>query len=742
MRRIITTPVFVMTLVFGFPSSLRAEVLELEPGEPPQVIALPPGVNPEEVRIDILETNLEAMDPTPQPSVRTFFVGRMPVTVTPRISDSPLGLHKTVLHGRPVLILRAMSEVAEGRVESIRTRITIPRTGVGGLRPLPDSWRPVRPRPEPVLVVVTTKRLADRSQALSRYVRWREAQGLRVIVGTDEDWDVTTGERPDRGPERIRAWLRSVRDEVGGLGWVLLVGDPDPRGRRGVPMKLTHPLSEVLPYYPPDLAAVLGPVPTDHYYADLTGDWDDDGDGRFAEHPDDAAGMRWEPDAIVGRIPVYNEDIERLDSILESIMAYESDPSPGYRHRVLLPAAFIGFGGQGAPGGGTYDETNDGAIAAEALYPTVYELDEHAEVLRFYEEGGIWPTEFEHERPLTRATLLTEWLQGAGLVAAYAHGSHDGDYRTVWMGDHNEDLVPDWSELGGDAFITSFDALTLVEAPPAFTFHAACNNSWPEASNNLGASLLGAGAIGTVAASRSAIGSDMDFEPDPGYADADTLAFTFASLLLEGHTAGEAVAYLRYGLPADSWGWESGINLNGYGWLGKLEFNLYGDPLVGLGRCDADSDCDDGSACSGTASCVEGYCVRGEAADCSDLDDACVVGRCDPDSGGCLAEPRPDGTPCDDGFYCTSDDVCMDGVCTAEPRSCGEAPPGFETACDEELTACVLEPASPAQPDAGPEDGGAPDGLDLRGGGGCTAVARPRREGFSRLLGLLEFQVR
>ena len=29
------------------------------------------------------------------------------------------------------------------------------------------------------------------------------------------------------------------------------------------------------------------------------------------------------------------------------------------------------------------------------------------------------------------------------------------------------------------------------------------------------------------------------------------------------------------------------------------------------------------------------------------------------------------------------------------------------------------------------------DSLDLRGGGGCTAIARPTREGFSRLLGLL-----
>ena len=192
------------------------------------------------------------------------------------------------------------------------------------------------------------------------------------------------------------------------------------------------------------------------------------------------------------------------------------------------------------------------------------------------------------------------------------------------------------------------------------------------------------------------------------------------------------MAYLRYGLPADSWGWDYGLNLNGYGWLGKLEFNLYGDPLVGLGICSADSDCDDGSACSGTASCVDGYCVRGEAADCSDLDDACTIGRCDVASGECEAVPRTDGSPCNDGFYCTTDDVCMDGVCSASPRSCGHAPPGFFTTCDEELTACVLEPETVT----GPEESEESAPMDLRGGGGCSTVARPAT-GLARLIDLL-----
>jgi len=76
-----------------------------------------------------------------------------------------------------------------------------------------------------VLAIVTTQRIVEHSQALTRYVRWREAQGLRVIVGTEADWDQSTELSSARRPERIRGWLRSIRNESG-LGQVLLIGDP------------------------------------------------------------------------------------------------------------------------------------------------------------------------------------------------------------------------------------------------------------------------------------------------------------------------------------------------------------------------------------------------------------------------------------------------------------------------------------------------------------------------------------
>lgn len=59
--------------------------------------------------------------------------------------------------------------------------------------------------------------------------------------------------------------------------------------------------------------------PTDYFYADLTGNWDSDGDGYYGEHADDA-GVDFYPEVFVGRIPVYDEDYTTLDNILESVM--------------------------------------------------------------------------------------------------------------------------------------------------------------------------------------------------------------------------------------------------------------------------------------------------------------------------------------------------------------------------------------------------------------------------------------
>jgi hypothetical protein len=285
----------------------------------------------------------------------------------------------------------------------------------------------------------------------------------------------------------------------------------------------------------------------------------------------------------------------------------------------------------------------------------------------------------------------------------------------VWEDDDDKDGRADESEMAWPAFMESVDAADLDGVPGAFTFHVSCDNGFPEEQENLGAALLSGGAAATATASRPAIGMTSAWgeawEPRPDLATASDAAWYYAVLVSEGATAGEALAYTKYGLPGDGWADEyPGTDLTGYAWMSKVEYNLYGDPTRTLEACAGDGDCDDGSPCDGTETCRDGFCVHSAGPDCSALDDGCVVGACDDATGGCVAVPRTDGAACDDGAWCTEDDACEAGACAGAARDCGDRE-GWVASCDEQADACVFEPG-----DAGGGEAAT---------GGCAAAPGP-----------------
>ena len=101
------------------------------------------------------------------------------------------------------------------------------------------------------------------------------------------------------------------------------------------------------------------------------------------------------------------------------------------------------------------------------------------------------------------------------------------------------------------------------------------------------------------------------------------------------------------------------------------------------------AQCDDGDACTYFGTCSNGACAKGPPIDCSFFDDICTIGVCIPGTG-CTSEPKNDGFPCDDGLFCTMNDVCSNGLCTGgAPMQC--APPGgcFVGSCDEANDTCT-----------------------------------------------------
>lgn len=97
--------------------------------------------------------------------------------------------------------------------------------------------------------------------------------------------------------------------------------------------------------------------------------------------------------------------------------------------------------------------------------------------------------------------------------------------------------------------------------------------------------------------------------------------------------------------------------------------------------CSSDADCDDGLFCTGSESCVNGFCQSGVPVACADDGDgiSCTVSRCDEDAQGCVV--TADDDVCDDGAFCNGDEVC-DPVSGCQP---GGAP-----TCDDGI-ACTVD---------------------------------------------------
>jgi hypothetical protein len=112
--------------------------------------------------------------------------------------------------------------------------------------------------------------------------------------------------------------------------------------------------------------------------------------------------------------------------------------------------------------------------------------------------------------------------------------------------------------------------------------------------------------------------------------------------------------------------------------------------------CTADLECarfDGSDRCAAHHRCSAGHCLvdPSTAVVCdASGDTACRRSVCDSSTGACALSPRADGTTCDDGLYCTSNDRCRAGACAGDPRPCGPSC----MACDEASRTCAVVPGS------------------------------------------------
>jgi hypothetical protein len=518
--------------------------------------------------------------------------------------------------------------------------------------------------------IVISDVLARASKQLQAFVQHKEGLGFAVTVVKDADRAAITVGPKGGDAERIRGWLQQSYKKLN-LKYALLVGNPDP-GRAGVPMKMTSPFARSLMYKDHD----TDPVPTDYYYADLTGDWDLDADGVVAEYPDDKGdtGVDFAAEVFVGRVPIYDNNVQALDKILAKFIAYASDKGDrSWRQRVLQPAAMLFLKNEYDQGG----YRMDGADVATPIYEQVIKAHGLTRTTLF-EAAGLDPSKQASDLPLTPDNLVKEWQKGYGLVTMVGHGSPQGIFRLVWTKDDGNG-IPDYGEVDSPPYFSFDDVLKLDDSHPSFVFHNSCSNGYPEEPDNLGYGLLLNGAVGTVSSTRVALVVN------------DSSIFNVArdaiSYLVEHKPIGEALFTAKEKL-SDT--------LGAVSWFTMLEVTLYGDPSLSLTACTTDADCDDAKVCNGKESCQAGQCLPGTPVKCAAAD-PCVDAACDEATGTCAQTPRPEGEACDDLRFCTINDTCQAGTCVGQPRCAAPGNPCVVSACDERNRTCDVTPTLEGQ---------------------------------------------
>ncbi len=353
-------------------------------------------------------------------------------------------------------------------------------------------------------VIITTNDIKNKSTKLASFVAHKQSK-FTVNVITESQYGYGSG---DTAAENIHAWLKNNYTNTaygnGGILYVLLIGDPR-TDSSSVPMKMCR-----------------GDLPTDYYYAELTGNWDPDGDGIYGEE-DEYNEKNFE--VYVGRIPYYN-NINDTDHILQKLIDYDNSTDTSWRRNALLPMVPLDDSTQAYQMGEQikYNCLEPVALPSTRIYSQNYGLNPAPEYL------------LEEKHP------ATAWAEGIyGMVIWQTHGN---------------------TEFAGE-IISSSDTPNLNDNYPSAVWQGSCLTGHPETTTNLGYSILKNGGIGTVAASRNGIYwvGETNFT---NTASVGGLGYQYAKRIVERKSLGQALYDTKEYL---------GFWVQNY-----YVYNLYGDP--------------------------------------------------------------------------------------------------------------------------------------------------------------------
>ncbi len=399
-------------------------------------------------------------------------------------------------------------------------------------------------------VIITTNSLVT---SLTGFLNWKTSIGYNVNIVT-LTWILANYPATDT--------QKSIRDFLianyasWGIKYVLIVGT-----HASIPMRTCYPDPS---NHAPD---GIHDIPTDYYYADLTGNWDSDGDGFYGERGQDS--IDFVPEVFVGRIPT--DGTGAVSSITLKIQNFEQTAYTGWKKNAMLLGAVYTFPNEDAGGNPRWD----GADVMEQCKNNVLP---GFSITTMYEKQGLNQCPYACTMALNNANVVGQWgsTTGWGIINWAAHGLTTSANQKVWNADTNGNGIPENNgEIIWPIMIQITDNGFLNNAKPPIVFAASCFVSHPETPGNLGMALLVSGASAFIGATRTSWGS-MGWT-QPAHGGHGTYCYDFTDRIANknencGHALYNAKQYVYNNYPWNLWQ----DNANMY------NFNLYGDPSMGM----------------------------------------------------------------------------------------------------------------------------------------------------------------
>jgi len=194
---------------------------------------------------------------------------------------------------------------------------------------LNETWY----NPKIEMIIVVPDGNEDFENACKPLAEWKNQKGVKTLILSN--YSLYPGED---NQSKIRNMIKSYYKSEG-IRWVLLAGDAQDDL---IPIRyiFNHDTGNIISdnekvgIYPTQEQNNKY-KPTDLYYADLTGNWDSDGDGVYGEHFFIFDEINWIPEVYVGRLPA--NDVNELSIMINKTLKYEKDPEIGdWMNRTLL----------------------------------------------------------------------------------------------------------------------------------------------------------------------------------------------------------------------------------------------------------------------------------------------------------------------------------------------------------------------------------------------------------------------